>query len=98
MDKNSALRIAQDYAKQIISGEVEPYEGAKLIVEEAIYKCDGENQCPELDYMSGLEDEYLEFHKDYRIEFYGNKKTKELIKQTELQIIDEARDILKIKV
>ena len=98
MDKISTIKLAQEYANKIISGEVEPYDGAKLIVYEAVYKCDGENECPELDYMSGLEDEYVEFNKDYRINFYGKDKTIELQKQIEKQIIQEANDILKIKV
>ena len=98
MDKRAAIKVAQEYAQKIISGEMKPYDGAKSIVYEAVYKCEGENQCPELNFMSGLEDEYLEFKKEYRIEFYGKAKTKELLKQIENQIINEANDILKIKV
>ncbi len=98
MDKHTAIKVAQNYSRKIISGDISPYDGAKSIVYEAVYKCNGENECPELNYMSGLEDEYLEFQKKYRVEFYGQEKTKENLKNIEKQIIDEANDILKIKV
>ena len=95
-DRGIALKLAKNYAKRIVEGKLRPYEGAKLILDKVIDQCD-EGVCSELNYMAGLEDEYSEFQKEYRLEFYGQQKIKELLLETESKIIAEAKAILDLK-
>ena len=84
---------ALDASRKLAAGEISAREAA-LCIANAVYSSNNEPDLPEFFLMAALEDEYGEFGKDYRIQFYGDRRARELQLDVEQQIIATANGIL----
>ncbi|MFL1404378.1 hypothetical protein ACJO2E_03405 [Marinobacter sp. M1N3S26] len=93
MKDREIIDVALDACRKLAAGEVSAREAA-LRIANAVYSSDTEPELPEFFVMAALEDEYGEFGKDYRIQFYGEQRARELQLDVERKIIETAKSIL----
>lgn len=93
LGNEEVVKIAVDAAKKLASGKLSPHETAKAIAI-ALLNSGDESELPELRLMAVLEDEFVEFGKEYRIKFYGKERASELQIEVEQEIISTAHSVV----
>ena len=91
-EPESALEIARYHAEKILSGEVSPYEGAKAIVQEAAQAVQPIPE--EILAFVGLEDEFVDFGEQSRVQFYGKERCEAIRRELERRIMQEAGQLV----
>jgi hypothetical protein len=86
----AAMRLARNIAQAILSGCKPPYAGAKEIWSLSL-DCEEAN-LPSV--FGGLASEYEDFENYQHLKYYGEEHCKRVLKETESQIVEEARKLL----
>jgi len=89
--REAAMHIARHHAKNITSGRVSPIEGARQITREAYYLVEGLN---ELIAFVALIDQFEEFTEAPQKNYYGEENCKNVLIETEEEIVKEAKRLV----